>query len=339
MTTVAYVNPFVPPEWIAAHGLRPRWLRPGGLDLQRIASLRRGTCPYAGTLLDAARAGTGTSALLLTTTCDQMRYAAALIEHEGDLPVFLMNVPSTWQTASSRRLYLEELKRLGRFLVSLGGIGPGEGHLAGVMEQYDRGRSELRAARGRWPARQLAEAVAALREGRPPALKEHGLPPSEKAVPLAIVGSPLAEADYAIFDFVEQAGGRVVLDGTESGERTVPRPFDPRRLRSDPLSELADAYFASIPAVFRRPNTGLFDWLEEEVRARGIRGILFRRYLWCDLWHVESHRLKERSLAPVLDIDVGDRDDGAMARTFGRIEAFLEMLEVITSSPPSVPQP
>ena len=28
MNTIAYCQPFVPPEWIAAHGLRPQWLRP-----------------------------------------------------------------------------------------------------------------------------------------------------------------------------------------------------------------------------------------------------------------------------------------------------------------------
>ena len=28
MGTVAYCSPFVPVEWLAAHGLRPVWLRP-----------------------------------------------------------------------------------------------------------------------------------------------------------------------------------------------------------------------------------------------------------------------------------------------------------------------
>ena len=57
------------------------------------------------------------SGLVLTTTCDQMRYVAAMLEQRGDRPVFLLNVPSTWQTPAARRLYLDELRRLGRFLV------------------------------------------------------------------------------------------------------------------------------------------------------------------------------------------------------------------------------
>ena len=64
------------------------------------------------------------------------------------------------------------------------------------------------------------------------------------------------DADYAFFDLVERAGGRVVLDATEGGERTLPRPFDPARLAADPFEELADAYFDAIPDAFRRPNSG-----------------------------------------------------------------------------------
>ena len=53
--------------------------------------------------------------------------------------------------------------------------------------------------------------------------------------------------DYIIFDLIEQLGGRVVLDGTEGGERTMPARFDPERVREDPLGELVRAYFDTIP--------------------------------------------------------------------------------------------
>ena len=44
-------------------------------------------------------AGLPAAAIVLTTTCDQVRYAAAVLEQWGKLPVFLMHVPRTWQTA------------------------------------------------------------------------------------------------------------------------------------------------------------------------------------------------------------------------------------------------
>ena len=93
---------------------------------------------------------------------------------------------------------------------------------------------------------------------------------------------------------------------------------------------MSGAYFDSIPDAFRRPDSGLFQWLGRELAARQVRGIIFRRYVWCDLWHAELQRLKKWSPVPVLEIDAGatsgSDDAGARNRVQGRIEAFLEML-------------
>jgi benzoyl-CoA reductase/2-hydroxyglutaryl-CoA dehydratase subunit BcrC/BadD/HgdB len=347
MTSIAYSSPMVPPEWIAAHGLHPRWLRAQSNSGRPLAVAGRGVCPYAGALIEEVLSGIEAAAVVLTTTCDQMRYAAAYLEHEGPLPVFLMNVPSTWQPAASGRLYLDELRRLGRFLVRLGGEEPSPEKLTEAMLSYDSARAKVREARPRLSARGVAEAMIDVREGAAaqgwlaaersdaPADINAGAPlryaPATRreangGVPLALVGGPLAEKDFDVLDLVEQAGGRVVLDATEGGERTLPAPFDPHRLQADPLGELAAAYFGAIPDVFRRPNDPLYEWLGREVAARGVRGLVFRRYLWCDLWHAELERLRQWSPAPVLDLDAADDERGAGNRTLGRLEAFVETL-------------
>jgi benzoyl-CoA reductase/2-hydroxyglutaryl-CoA dehydratase subunit BcrC/BadD/HgdB len=362
MKTIAYSSPFVPPEWIAAHGLRPQWLRLSAAT-GRPPALGRGICPYAGTLIDAALAGIDASALVLSTACDQMRYAAALLASRGSCPVFLLNVPSTWQTAAVRNLYRGEVERLGRFLATLGGIAPESAELARVMLTYDQARHTL--CEAGLPARQFAEALAELHSTafdvapcRPTPLNwrvprlacptvlsalldkpavapgELDMSPrrwptaAERAagIPVAILGGPLLEADYDFFDLVERSGGRVVLDATEGGPRTMPRPFDPERVAANPVQELADAYFDGIPDAFRRPNSGLYEWLGRELPDRHVRGIIFRRYAWCDLWHAELHRLKRWTRLPVLEIDASPDDTAATNRTEGRIEAFMEML-------------
>jgi benzoyl-CoA reductase/2-hydroxyglutaryl-CoA dehydratase subunit BcrC/BadD/HgdB len=276
------------------------------------------------------------TAVVVTTACDQMRYAASVLEHRDVLPVFLMNVPSTWQTAAARSLYAEELRRLGRFLVRLGGRSPAGAELAEVMLRFDGVRARLRRDRQCWSARRLAEALIAVREGT----EESGDDPAPRgfeancsrhtpcadcSVPLALVGGPLVERDYRLLDWIEAAGGRVALDASEWGERTLPRPFDPQAVPGDPLTELADAYFG-IPDVFRRPNDPCYEYLRGELAAGRLRGFVFRRYLWCDLWHAELSRLSAWSPVPVLDLDVADREDLSEGRTRGRIEAFLEML-------------
>ncbi len=222
----------------------------------------------------------------------------------------------------------------------MGGTAPASGDLGRVMLTYDRARQAARAVRDRISARQFAESLAAVRGP----LEDIRVHPCVSAVssdarcerdskpdapltgiPLAVVGGPLLAPDDALWDSIERAGGRVVLDATEGGERTLPAPFDPGRIAADPLGELAAAYFG-IPDVFRRPNSGLYDWLGRELTARQVRGIILRRYLWCDLWHAELHRLSGWSPVPVLELDVTPGDLAASSRMQVRIEAMLEML-------------
>lgn len=299
MKTIAFVSPFVPAEWITAHGLHPHWLRLSTRDNGPLPSLMRGVCPYAGLLTETVLSWPD-DALVLTTTCDQMRHAAALLEMSNRCPVFLLNVPATWQTPAAGRLYRDELYRLGRFLVLLGGKKPDNAKLSQVMLASKRQREA----------------------GRRP-FTSGG---NRSRVPLAILGGPPLETVDRLFSVIERAGGCVVLDGLEGGERTQPRPFDPARVTSDPLAELADAYFNGIPNPFRRPNSPFYEWLGRELTARQVRGIILHRYLWCDLWHAELPCLRERSALPVLEIDVGPDDASIPGRIQGRIEAFLETL-------------
>ena len=161
MSAVAYCNPLVPVEWIAAHGLQPRWLRlqaRGGGPW----SVTRGICPYAGALIDGA-AGIDADALVLTTTCDQMRYAAALIERRGCCPVFSDERPlhvanGRGPAALPRRAQTPEpILAATRRRIAAGA------ELARVMRAYDAARSAMQAAAATCSARQIAEALAELR--------------------------------------------------------------------------------------------------------------------------------------------------------------------------------
>ena len=130
---------------------------------------------------------------------------------------------------------------------------------------------------------------------------------------------------FELFDWVEAFGGRVVLDGTLSGERGLPPPFDRERLAQDPLSALVEAYFEGIPDVFRRPNSALFAWLRQRLAERGARGVILWHYAWCDLWLAEVSRLKEELGLPLLHLDAGDTAE-LNPQMVKRVEAFLEVL-------------
>ena len=323
---VGYFSPFVPPEWIAAHGLRPVWLR---LDRTRAHTgdvAKRGICPCAGTLISQAASGSTPRVLVLTTSCDQMRYAFAYLGTVTDLPAFLMNIPSTWQSSQVREFYRNELERMGRFLVQAGGREPTSEQVLAIVEQYDAQRASAFESRSRMSAGQWAQTLVELRGDLATNIVETEPPPADEGIPLALIGGPLLADDDSFLEMVECAGGRIVVDATEGGERTMPARVDRSHLKDDPMDELVRMYFDTIPDVFRRPNTRLYQWLGNQVSAWAVRGIILRRYPFCDLWHAELHRLRQSIDMPVLDIDVGVSDGGEESRTLGRIEAFLEML-------------
>ena len=259
MPTVAYTSPFVPPELIAACGWTPSRVVPAPGAAARSGMPVAGVCPFARAFVGEVRSGDDIDAVVVTSTCDQMRRSAEFL---GSVPAFLMNVPATWQTPATIKLYSEELGRLGRFLADRGGRVPSDGELADAMESFD---------------------------ARPAGVKSDA-DASPKGVPVAVIGGPLMRGAAApttaaepgdetpetgwLFDAVENAGGRVVLDATEGGERTLPAPFDRRRMRNEPLMVLVEAYFGRIPDAFRRPDSMLYDWLVREVPTSGARGVI-----------------------------------------------------------------
>jgi benzoyl-CoA reductase/2-hydroxyglutaryl-CoA dehydratase subunit BcrC/BadD/HgdB len=287
-------------------------------------------CPYVRAFLNEAINDKRACGVVVTTLCDQMRRGFDVLIRRCDVASFLMNVPSTWQNFAAQNLYVDELRRLGRFLVRLGGKSPTPDGLAEVMLEYDAVRASIRAARASVSARQYAESIAALGQKGLGLGGKFKIQNSEfkirPAVPLAIIGGPLMWSDFDIYDVVEQSGGEIVLDATETGERGMCGPFDRRRIREDPLAELANAYFGGIQDASRRPNSELYRRLAHELAARAVRGIIFRRYVWCDTWHAELQRLKEWTDLPVLDIDVAGDTDTERRRWQNRIRAFLETL-------------
>jgi len=328
MKSVIYTCPYVPAEWIAVHDMVPSRIVPGPANPVGSLVREEGVCPYIRGFIDEAIADRRASGIVMTTVCDQMRRAFDILIRRHNLPAFLMNVPSTWQSLGAQKLYIDELKRLGRFLVQLGGKPFSSDDLAQVMLEYDTVRSFILAARPYLSARQYAEAILAFNRAGPDAITQDGLAskPLTAGIPLAIVGGPLMKQDFDMFDMVEHFGRRVVLNATENGERGMCPPFDRRRLHDDPLMELANAYFGGIQDASRRPNNELYRWLKQEFVSRGVRGIIFRRYVWCDIWHAELWRLKDWIDLPVLDLVMSGERETDRQRTANRIQAFLEIL-------------
>lgn len=331
MKRIIYTCPYIPAEWIAAHGLHPSRVMPDTVGSVFSLAGREGVCPFVRSFIAEVTKYEQAGGVVLTTVCDQMRRAFDVVTRRCGLPVFLMNVPNTWQTPAALELYIDELRRLGRFLIRQGGTQPSNDTLATIMCDYDAGRASLLGDRACLPAHQFAERIAAFGQDGPSCSRvkrnTQYATRTTKRVPLAIIGGPMMKPELRIFDIVEEAGGQIVLDATETGERGMCPPLDAEGLHDDPLQKLAEMYFGGIQDASRRPDSGLYDWLKPRLAERAVQGIIFRRYVWCDMWRAQLGRLKDLIDLPVLDIDTAGDFDSEESRTAGRIRAFLEMLE------------
>lgn len=323
MKSVVYASPWIPADWIAAHGFQPRRITPQANGHGE--PLAPGRCIYSEIFSRQAQI-TEVDCVIFASSCDQMRRSGDA--HAQRLPAraFLFNMPAATGNAHSRRLYIDELRRLGRHLERLGGISPTPGRLASVIAEYEEARIRLRGAREDLHGRELAESIHHFNaEGATP-------PPNEKyithsgEIALALVGGPLMREQLALFDIVTESGGRIALDASETGERGLPTPIDRRLLGEDPFAAMAEAYFEGIPDVRERPNWRLYNWLKTRFDERFIRGVILHRQVWCDLWQAEAPRLKEWCGLPTLELE-GQPDGRIDARTRTRIEAFIEALE------------
>ena len=295
---VFLTSPWIPAEWVRAHGHEPRgiWFEE---NFQHDApTLSAGVCAFAEQAVRFAESQPDV-AVIFTTTCDQLRRGFDVATFHGRSRAFLFNIPVT-RSPAAKQIYRDELERLGRFLLELGGTAPTPEILRREMLQADRIRRHLPAS-----------------EPLPVA--------SGDQVPLAIVGGPLCLWHRKLLETIEVAGGRVVLNATENGERSLGVRFD-LEADGDPFDLLVAGYFENIADVFQRPNARLYSWLKPRLLSCQARGIVLWHFTGCDLWRAEAPTLREAFGLPVLLLEA-PANSGAPARSVNRIQAFVETLK------------
>ncbi len=312
-------SPWIPVEWIKAHGLEPRGIWSAGFGPR--GAVAGGVCAFAQQLVDFSEAHPE-AAVIFTSACDQIRRAADAVA--GDSPgAFLFNLPATWQTPAARRRYQVEVERLGGFLVRLGGRVPSAGHLETILADSDQRRQQLRERLADAAGRAAAEMLLGFFfDGTVPdcAPAAHS-----SGVPLALVGGPLVRSQLELFDAVASAGGRVVLNATEPGERCLLPPGPRCGEGRAPMTALADHYFDQAVDVFHRPNSRLYGWLGARLTERSVRGLVLWVHVGCDLWRAEAASLREAFGLPLLVLDEHE-GRGVSPRDLTRLCAFVESL-------------
>jgi benzoyl-CoA reductase/2-hydroxyglutaryl-CoA dehydratase subunit BcrC/BadD/HgdB len=300
MKRVLFASPFIPPEWIAAHGVEPMRIIPD--VCKDNLGLGEGVCPFAKGFA-ASAITSDVDAVIVTTTCDQMRRLAEIIQRQTPKPVFTFHVPKTWESVGAQQYYCSEMRRLGHFLEDLGGAIPSSADLISAMKKREAEKEHVLSIRS----------VGSDQSAR-----------SSSNLPLALIGGPLLKDHFCLHRMINSLGGFIMLDAMETGERGQPRKYNRRQMLDDPFEEMCSAYFA-IPDAFQRPNTPLYQYLARQIPSRGIRGVIFVHYVWCDIWHGEAQRMKEWLDVPTLILEAGEEDE--LVRWSNRLQAFFEVLK------------
>jgi hypothetical protein len=177
--------------------------------------------------------------VIFSTACDQLRRGFDVAILRGQRHAFLFNLPATWQTAAANEIFRSELERLGQFLLAIGGRAPTPKMLRQEMLQSGERRTRLLETAAASSPRGFAEAVARFHwdgDFSPP-------PPAAPTdhIPLALVGGPFLARHWKLLDEIEAAGGRVALNATETGERSLLPLFEVNDSLKEPF-DLAQGF-------------------------------------------------------------------------------------------------
>lgn len=292
--SAVYSSPWVPAPVLEACGFKavPVYdfteIKDAGLP----QVFNEGRCPWSQ-IFSQYSATASFSAIILATTCDQMRRSAETIE--GETPVFVLNVPTT-NSPQAMRFYQTEISRLATFLSGISGIKPTSAALIEASARFNSTASQ-------------------------PDMQS---PPATTSTPICILGSHLPMPFAAFTKVLGDAGASVVINGLESGPSCTPR-LSQLTIDAQPeaiIAQLAETYFASIRDIFRRPNNAFYRWLSTELKRQDPKGVLVVKNSWCDQWTVETVRLREWCKLPVLELEFTSSTLSLSA--LSRIEAFIE---------------
>ena len=319
---VFLTSPWIPAEWVRAHGLTPHGIWSAENFQSGTPPLSAGVCAFAEAGVRFAEANAD-AAVIFSTACDQMRRGFDTAMLHGQPRAFLFNLPATWQTPAAKEMFCAELERLGQFLLKIGGHAPSPERLRQEMEQSGATRKRLIESAPASSPRGFAEAVARFHWDGAFSPPQPAAPANQ--VPLALVGGQFLTSHWKLLDDIEVAGGCVVLNAAKTGERSLSPAFE-CAADTNPFDALVHGYCGHIVDVFQRPNTRLYSWLEPRLASRRVRGIVLWHFTGCDLWRAEGQTLRETFGLPVLLLEAGG-EPGNAPRELTRLQAFIEMLK------------
>lgn len=351
-----FVGDYLPAEIIYAAGAVPVGLVHGG-DTTAVDASTNAICRY---ICPFARAQYGywvlreempyyslMDMLAAPITCQHLRRTSDLYEFYTDVPVFKLGIPQQVDGERALTYYREGLELFKESLEDLTGNGVDDKKLSEAIDVYRKMRdllkkiSELRKS-SRPPisttdfirlnhAAHLADPVfmVDLLESIYDELGRKEV--EEKEGPrILITGPNIALGDSRVLDFIEAAGGNVVIEDIAEG---VLFYWENVAADGDPMTALAERY------LMKRTNCCFicgsmdrhFDFILNLIRDYAVDGVVWYQLRLCETWAMESYFMgktldKLDPPIPWLKLE-SEWDIGDSGPLMTRIEAFIELLK------------
>jgi len=329
-----YFCSYVPVELIWASGFMPVRILSGSPPGKHCGKyVQSFCCSFARSLLEALCDGTYDylSAIVIPHTCDTIRNLSDIIEVAvGNIPVIKLMVPTITHTPEALDFFTEELSLLWRKLNEIACSEASDSDIEKSISAYNKCRSALTALDrnnmsnsdiyATYMAFQLTDPVTFL------SLLENMKPscPVERMPKVALVGGCVPQ--FEVFELLDECGLRVVWDDLATASRFG--GFEVSE-KGDPIEALARAYLERCPCPTKHdPLNVRGARLVENVKANGIKGVIFLQQAFCEFHSFDYPMLKEKldeegvhSIR--LDLSLPLSSTGQI-RT--RLQAFFEML-------------
>jgi benzoyl-CoA reductase/2-hydroxyglutaryl-CoA dehydratase subunit BcrC/BadD/HgdB len=331
-TPLGIYNAYVPEELFYAAGLVPVYLFHQAVDHGHSRlHLPSFACWPGRSLVDQAVSGTldGVAGLALSQTCD-------MVQALGDIwrvvmpstPLYFIGFPAHLGNRSTRPYLVAELAKLRR---DLGDIS--DAAIYQALGIYEHTRLLVNQVYDRAEDLAPTELYSIIRAGLRSPRKTFNdllqtllgvLPRSCFRGPRVILVGPHL-ADETVYATIETAGGRVVGDLLDVGQRYF---VQPTATKDDPIVALAERMLRMVPTPTKyNPRHRRDRALVDRVTACRAHGVIFSRQKFCDphgFDYAQLKRLLDAQGIPHLLLELEQSSQAGQIQT--RVEAFFETM-------------
>ena len=336
--TLGYLCRGFPPSLAAGLGFRPvRVLQEASVEMEDLGGklARQDICPLIKAFMGGIESSRGLFEMIDVwmglATCDQTRRCFSALADMEDVTVHHVQLPAT-RSQSAGKYFSDQLQQFCHDCRNLYGFEYSAERALGYSMNLWIAGDILRTATlsAKISPLDLHWLFHLFLIADPDGLAEILLGLLKRAEPfspdcmIAIAGGPLALEDTWVLQAVQSKNAGVI-----PLHCTGLQMFPFGDLNGIPVTgtieELAGRAFGDIRCARSRPNTEIFQYINDSISDTSSDGLILKTLKFCDLWFTERERFRSSMNVPVLVLDTSyGRGDAERQRN--RVDAFLETL-------------